>query len=184
MADRVGGGGAGRGANRPPPNRRGRPAPRPTPREGSAPPRRAGGVHLRHLGHGVFELIHPGCVQEMWPDYEEGIEIWKSGEAEEARDALRFALQGCGDNMWVHAALGRIALETFRDPTLARGHFGYAYELAKKAIPTDFTGKIPPDRAPNRPLFDAIDGLIACHEALGESEDAARLRVLARTLAG
>ena len=76
-------------------------------------------------------------------------------------------LQGCRDNLWVHAALGRIALESSNDPTLAKGHFGYAFELARKALPPDFAGKLPRDRAANRPFYDAIDGLIACHEALG-----------------
>ena len=66
-------------------------------------------------------------------DYEEGIELRKAGDSEAARDALRFALQGCGDNIWVHVALGKIALDDFKDPTLARGHFGYAFELAEQA---------------------------------------------------
>jgi hypothetical protein len=120
----------------------------------------------------------------MQPDYEEGLEIWKAGEAEEARDALRYALQGCGDNLWVHVALGRIALETAKDPALARGHFGYAYELARKAISADFAGKLPRDRAANRPLYDAIDGLIACHEALDAAAEVAELREVRRRLGG
>jgi hypothetical protein len=146
--------------------------------------RRTGGLGLRHLGGDRFELVHPPCVEELRPDFEEGIEIWKAGEAEEARDALRFALQGCRDNLWVHTLLGRIALESFNDPTLAKGHFGYAFELARKALPPDFAGKLPRDRQANRPFYDAIDGLITCHEALGAAQDAAGLRVLARTLEG
>ena len=64
-------------------------------------------------------------------DYQEGLELWKAGDPEEARDALRYALQACPANLWVHVALGRIAIEEFQDPVLARGHFGYAVELAQ-----------------------------------------------------
>lgn len=156
----------------------------PGPGPGTPIPRRTGGLGLRHIGDGRFELTHPRCVEELRLDFEEGIEIWKAGEPEEARDALRFALQGCGDNIWVHAALGRIALEAFNDPSLARGHFGYGYELAMKAIPADFQGTLPPQRPGNRPLFDVIDGLMTCHMALGEPKLAADLRAKAARLAG
>ena len=110
-------------------------------------------------------------------DYEEGIELREAGDPEAARDALRYALQGCGDNLWVHVALGRIALEDFRDPTLAQGHFGYAYELAEKVIPREFAGRLPHDHPANRPLYEAVDGLIACHDALGVGGLAGELRI-------
>ena len=151
---------------------------------GAPIPRKTGGLNLRHLGNGQFEFIHPRCVEELRPDFEEGIEIWKAGEPEEARDALRFALQGCGDNLWVHAALGRIALEAFNDPTLAKGHFGYAYELAVRAIPGDFHGKLPPQRPANRPFYDAVEGLITCNIALGDQDFAAGLRAKLNRLGG
>lgn len=117
-------------------------------------------------------------------DYEEGIEIWKAGDPEGARDALRYALQGCGDNLWVHVALGRIALEEFRDPGLARGHYGYAYELAQRAIPADFAGRLPRERDANRPYYEAIDGLATCYEALGQPDEAAPLRAMATRFGG
>ncbi|WP_435019519.1 tetratricopeptide repeat protein [Tundrisphaera sp. TA3] len=135
-----------------------------------------GGLGLKRLGGDEFVLVHPKCVDEMELDYEEGIELRKAGDPEAARDALRFALQGCGDNLWVHVALGQIALEDFKDPTLARGHFGYAYELVDRAIPRDFAAKLPHAHPANRPLYDAIKGLIACHEALGDLELARELR--------
>ena len=81
------------------------------------------------------------------------MELWKEGDPESARDALRYALQGCGDNLWVHVALGRIALEEFRDPSLARGHFGYAYELAERAFPPGFRGRLPRLRLKSRLLL-------------------------------
>lgn len=117
-------------------------------------------------------------------DYAEGIEIWQAGDPEGARDALRYALQGCGDNLWVHVALGRIALEDFNDPSLARGHFGYAFELAQRAFPPGFTGRLPRDRFANRPFFEALEGLTACYEALGNAPEVASLRGLARQLSG
>ena len=87
----------------------------------------------------------------------EGIEIWEAGDPEGARDALRYALGGCGDNLWVHVALGKIALEAFNDPELARGHFGYAFELANRALPRDFRGRLSRSNAKNAPIFDSVD---------------------------
>ncbi len=176
-------GGGNRGENRPPAKGRGgRPA-APGRRPGASGARggssRRGGLGIKRLGGDDFVLVHPKCVREMELDYEEGIELRKAGDPEAARDALRFALQGCGDNIWVHVALGRIALEDFRDPSLARGHFGYAYELAENALPGGFGGRLPREHPANRPLYDAVEGLVACHEALGAADLAAELRKLA-----
>jgi len=123
-------------------------------------------------------LLNPRGALEAELDYEEGIELWKAGDPESARDALRYALSAYHDNIWVHVALGRIALDEFRDPTLARGHFGYAFELANRALPRGFSGRLPPDRPSNRPFFEAIDGLVRCLEALGRPADCASLRAL------
>jgi hypothetical protein len=136
------------------------------------------------LDDGTFELVHPRGVQEMEPDYEEGIELWKAGDPESARDALRYALSACHDNLWAHVALGQIALDEFRDPTLARGHFGYAFELAHRALPPGFAGFLPSDRRNNRPFYEAIDGLVRCLDALGQHADRASLRALRDRLAG
>ena len=169
-----------RGENRPPAQGRGgRPA-APGRKPGAIGSRggssRRGGLGLKRLGGDDFVLIHPKCVREMELDYEEGIELRKAGDPEAARDALRFALQGCGDNIWVHVALGQIALDEFRDPSLARGHFGYAYELADNALPGGFAGRLPREHPANRPLYDAVASLIACHEALGAADLASELR--------
>ena len=104
---------------------------------------------------------------------------WNSGEREILRGRGTHSVtpyRGAGDNIWVHVELGRIALEDFNDPTLARGHFGYGFELGAKAIPYDFSAILPREHPSNRPLFDAIDGLIACHEALGQPDLAVELR--------
>ena len=131
---------------------------------------------------GTFELVHPDCVAEMELDYQEGLEILKAGDHEEARDALRFVLEDCPANLWVHVALGRIALDEFGDPALARGHFGYAVELARKALPPDFSGRLPPDRPPNAPLYEAVEGLIRCFKALAMSREADGMAAFARRL--
>jgi hypothetical protein len=125
-----------------------------------------------------FELIHPRGALEAELDYEEGMELWRAGDPEAARDALRYALSAYHDNIWVHVALGQIALSEFHDPGLARGHFGYAFELVNRAIPPGFSGRLPRDRPGNRPLFEAIDGLLLCLEALGRSAESASLSAL------
>lgn len=149
---------------RPNPSRRG---PGPGPRDR---------IGLRPLQAGDFELVHPRCVEERADDTREALAIWEAGEPEEARDVLRFALEGCGDNLWAHVALGRIALEAFSDLPLARGHFGYAVERARRALPSGFTGRLRANRAANRPFLDALEGLARCYEALGRPETAAELR--------
>ncbi len=141
-----------------------------------------GAISLRALKPGVFELVHPRCIDERELDYEEGVELRRVGEIEAARDALRFALDGCGENLWVHVALGFIALEDDRDAKLARGHFGYAVELARRAIPAGFAGRLPRDAPANRPFFDALDGLARTLDALGETDRAAELRGYAQKL--
>lgn len=123
-------------------------------------------------------------MEEREDDYAEGIELWKAGEPEDARDALRFALEGCGDNLWVHVALGQLALSEFTDPTLARGHFGYALSLAQQAIPRDLDGALPPERPMNAPLYDALAGLITCCEALSQPDEVDHLTRLRTALSG
>jgi len=148
--------------------------------------RRRGGLSLSRVRDTqTFELVHPRCVLQRKADYQEGIELWEAGDPEGAKDALRFALEGCGDNLWVHVALGRIALEADRDPELARGHFGYAYELVERVLKRpSFDGRLPRTLPGNAPFFDAAEGLAACYEALGRPQDAQEVRRKATRLAG
>jgi hypothetical protein len=158
-------------------------------RRPKGPPRTAGPsggrgpIRVRRIGGEDFEFIHPRGVEEAELDYEEGIELWKAGDPESARDALRYALSAYHDNIWIHVALGQIALDEFHDPTLARGHFGYAFELAHRALPQGFKGRLPRDRPSNRPFYEAIDGLSQSLETLGRLADAESLRTLASRLA-
>src|SRR5262245_4727312 len=74
-----------------------------SPRKGGA--RRPGSIRLAPIGGNHFELIHPACVRETELDYEDGMELWRAGDPEGARDALRYALSACRDNLWIHTAL-------------------------------------------------------------------------------
>jgi hypothetical protein len=136
------------------------------------------------IGDNSFEFDHPPCVEETELDFEEGIEIWKAGDPEGARDALRFALSACRDNLWVHVALGQIALREFNDPQLAIGHFGYAIELVGLVLPARFNGRLPRERRGNRPVYDALDGLIECYEKLGKTSSVARYREMGASWMG
>lgn len=136
------------------------------------------GIRLKNLGEGNHELDHPPCVRETELDYEEGMEIWKAGDPEDARDALRFALSACRDNLWVHVALGQIALKEFNDPQLAIGHFGYVIELTTLVVTPRFKGRLVRDRDNNRPVYEALEGLITCYEKQGKPRDAAKYRAL------
>ena len=129
----------------------------------------------------TFELAHPRCVAEAELDYQEGIDLWKAGDPEEARDALRYALGACRDNLWVHVALGKIALQEFKDTALARGHFGYAVELGNKALPPGFSGRLPRERVANRPFSRRLKALRNL-SAIGKTKDADGLRAFAKRL--
>jgi hypothetical protein len=130
-----------------------------------------------------FELVHPRQVREVELDYQEGLEIWKAGDPEGARDALRHALSACHANLWVHVALGQIAMRDSHDATLARGHFGYAVELAERALPRGFKGRLPRERPNNRPFYEALAGLAACLRDLGMAKEAEQLGTLGDRLA-
>jgi hypothetical protein len=172
-----------RGRGDPRSRRRFKSGPRPRGGSRSAGPRPSQGpIGLTRIDGETFELVHPRGVKEAELDYEEGLEIWKAGDPEAARDALRYALSACHDNLWAHVALGQIALLEFRDPGLARGHFGYAFELGSRALPRGFTGRLPRDRPNNRPFYEAIDGLIRSLEALGRHVDCENLKALGSRL--
>jgi hypothetical protein len=153
-------------------------APRTKQRPGGGSGHKSSGIGLSQLADGDFELVHPRKVEETREDYEEGVELWKEGDVESARDALRYVLSACHANLPAHVALGRIALSEFRDPALARGHFGYAFELGKRALPGNFSGRLAADRPANRPFYEALDGLVESLQALGQLGDCERLREL------
>ena len=107
----------------------------------------------------VWELTHPRCSQQRREDLEEVEAMLSAGEAEIARDELVWLLSECPDFLEAHVQLGLIALED-GDPTLARGHFGRAYELVLRAIhDAGGVGPVPYALEGNQVFFEAAKGL-------------------------
>jgi hypothetical protein len=127
----------------------------------------------------LWELTHPRCSRQRSDDLEEVEAMLAAGESEIARDELVWLLSECPDFLEAHVQLGLIALED-EDPTLARGHFGRAYELVLRAI-TDagVTGQVPYTLEGNRVFFEAAKGLAHTLMATGRREMAGA--VLRRT---
>ena len=130
-------------------------------------------------GMPLWELTHPRCSRQRSDDLEEVEAMLAAGESEIARDELVWLLSECPDFLEAHVQLGLIALED-EDPTLARGHFGRAYELVLRAI-TDagVTGQVPYTLEGNRVFFEAAKGLAHTLMATGRREMAGA--VLRRT---
>ena len=67
----------------------------------------------------------------------------------------------CHDNLWIHTALGQIALDEFRDPSLARGHFGYAFELGAPGVAPGFRGTAPTRQTRQSAVFRSHRRVVA-----------------------
>ncbi len=90
-----------------------------------------------------------------------------AGENEIARDELRWLLSECHDFLAAHKLLGDLALAE-NDVRLARGHFGYAYQIGLKAIDQAGAKFLPFAQAANQPFFEAGKGLAQCLFKLGK----------------
>ncbi len=91
-----------------------------------------------------------------------------AGENEIAQDELRWLLSECRDFMAAHKMLGDLAVAA-GDLRLARGHYGYAYQIGVQAI--DRTGNIKPvlyNNPANRAFFEAGRGLVEALSKLGK----------------
>jgi hypothetical protein len=98
-----------------------------------------------------------------------------AGEHEIARDELRWLLEGCSDNIAAHELLGELALSEGNLP-LARGHFGYAYQLGLKAIrAAGSPAPLPFEHLPNQAFFSAGKGLVHCLLKLDKRDVAAEV---------
>ena len=128
----------------------------------------------------AFELVHPRASRK-WSRTSR--RAWSSGRLATPRRRRRpaYTLQACPANLWVHVALGRIALDEFKDSTLARGHFGYAVEL-RKVLPAGFSGRLPRDRPANAPFYDAVEGLVRCFRSQAMPREAESLTAFAGRL--
>jgi hypothetical protein len=109
---------------------------------------------------GALEFVHPRCATEREEDVRAAHVMIEAGESEVARDELRWLLQGCSDNMAIHLLLGEIAASE-GDHALARGHFGYAYQIGQRALRrSGLRGTLPADIPANQSFFAAGKGLV------------------------
>ncbi len=103
------------------------------------------------------------------------------GDDELAEETLRWLLDGCSEFIEAHMLLGHVAENEHR-LDLARAHYGYAFEIGKRAIPRGFKGNIPSDRPANRPWYRAAAGLLRCLTEQGELKKAEEvLQLIAQT---
>ena len=99
----------------------------------------------------------------------------EGGEAEIARDELLWLLNGCSDCLLAHKMLGEMALAD-HDLRLARGHFGYAFEIGSKALDrAGAKGNLPYRLPANQAFFEAGKGLAYCLRELGKPALAAEV---------
>ncbi|MEX2141704.1 MAG: hypothetical protein WD894_20735 [Pirellulales bacterium] len=139
----------------------------------AAPPRHPTEVTVRQRSDGTWELQHPRCALERHDDLHEVEAMVTAGEHEIARDELRWLLESCSDNIAAHELLGEMAMQT-EDWALARGHFGYAYQIGMKAIRrAGSPAPLPFEHAANQPFFSAGKGLVFCLLKLDKRDMAA-----------
>jgi hypothetical protein len=120
----------------------------------------------RARGGQAWILIHPRSVRDRSEDLEEVHRMIAGGEIDIAIDELRWLVDGCREMISAHYLLGRLAVEVDHDLPLARGHFGFGYELGMRALKRNkMPVPVPADHPANRPMYDAGRGLAWClHE--------------------
>jgi tetratricopeptide (TPR) repeat protein len=135
--------------------------------------RGARAVKARRCGRqNAWELVHPRCVLHRAEDLEEVQAMLESGEVEIARDELRWLLEGCSDFIQAHRLLGDLALAD-GELKLARGHFGYAFQIGRSALPLEASSARLPYRLPaNQPLLESAKALAWCLHELGKTDQA------------
>ncbi|HTU27625.1 MAG TPA: hypothetical protein VMF30_19600 [Pirellulales bacterium] len=118
----------------------------------------------------AWELVHPRCARDRADDLEEVQKMIDGGEGEIARDELLWLLNGCSDCLAAHRMLGELALAE-NDLRLARGHFGYAFEIGAKAWErAGGQGQLPHLVPANQGFFEAGKGLVYCLRELGKGD--------------
>jgi hypothetical protein len=116
----------------------------------------------RRPSENAWELVHPRGVLERTDDLDEVQKMLDAGESDVAIDELRWLLNGCSDCVVAHKLLGELAAAD-GDFRLARGHFGYAYEIGISALPPGgLPGPLPYRLPANRAFFEAAKGLAWC----------------------
>jgi hypothetical protein len=133
----------------------------------------------RHGGN-QWKLVHPRCVRERQDDIAEVRRMLDDGEVDVAIDELRWLLDECGDLIEAHRLLGEIALAD-GDLPLARGHFGYAFQLGCAATGPALDGTLPCHLPENATLHESAKGLAWCLHEMGREKLA--LEVVQQALA-
>jgi hypothetical protein len=137
-------------------------------------------LQLKRLDGNRFAFQPPICAVDRKEDLEEVHQMIAGGEAEIARDELLYLVSDCRAFLEAHNLLGELALEE-NELALARGHFGFAYEIGLDSLPKGFRGLLPANIDYNQPFFLAGQGLARCLIARGKrSEGSEVLRQLAR----
>ena len=93
-----------------------------------------------------YELVHPRGVTETELDYEEGIELWKAGDPESARDALRYALRPVMTTFGSTWLWGGSPLTNFVILHWRAGISAMRSSWRSRALPQGFAGRLPRDR--------------------------------------
>lgn len=107
----------------------------------------------------------------------------EAGEVDIATDELRYLLSGCPELIAAHVLLGQLAVDADAakpsDIELARGHFGFAFQLGEKALQRR-TGKLPGTDPANAPWYESARGLAWCFEKQGNAPMANQIARTAR----
>jgi hypothetical protein len=127
----------------------------------------AGKVTAIPTDEGSWELREPRCAKARCEDLEEVDAMIAAGENEIAQDELRWLLSECRDFLGAHKRLGDLALAA-GDARLARGHFGYAYQIGIQAIDSVGAKSLPFARLANQAFFEAGRGLVESLMKLGK----------------
>ncbi|WP_146583483.1 hypothetical protein [Posidoniimonas polymericola] len=147
------------------------------------PSRPEQGVAARRLSAGDWVLVHPREARDRSEDLEEVNDMIEAGELDIAQDELRWLLSGCSEFMAAHVLAGVIAIELDNDIPLARGHFGFAYQLGQKAIKrAKCSGPLLGAQPANLPFYEAARGLAFCLEKKGKPELADEILAYTRGL--
>lgn len=127
----------------------------------------------------------PPCAVERADDLEEVREMIEAGETEIATDELRYLLSGCTEMIAAHVLLGQLAVESEEvkpsELELARGHFGYAFQLGEKALAVgNCPGPLRGSEPINAPWYEAARGLAWCFEKQGNAPMANEIAATAK----
>ncbi|MGE5195529.1 MAG: hypothetical protein ACM3U2_23805 [Deltaproteobacteria bacterium] len=137
-------------------------------------------LQLKRLDGNRFAFQPPICAVDRKEDLDEVHQMIAGGELEIARDELLYLVSDCRGFLEAHNLLGELALEE-NDLALARGHFGFAYEIGLDSLPKGFRGLLPAKTDYNRPFFLAGRGLARCLISRGKrAEGREVLRQLSR----